>query len=235
MLRATFFDLDGTLADTEPLHFTALAETLATVGISLGEADYFRRYLSLTDEATFARAIEDFDRADLRPRVDALVADKTSRFAMRLASGVPLLPGAASFVAEAAARGPVALVTGARRHEALAVLGMEALRDRFAVIVTADDVSRGKPDPEPYRRAFGELRSPAGASSPLTASRSRTRRSAFAPPAARASARSPSRRPARRRISPRPTSSRRRWPRPTGGGSRPCSTRFLESAEFGAD
>jgi beta-phosphoglucomutase len=158
MLRATFFDLDGTLVDTEPLHCAALVETLATVGIALDEAGYYRRYLSLTDRETFERVIKDFARSELGSRLDELVADKERRFAARLARGVPFLDGALELVAEAARRGPIALVTGARRHEALALVDQPGLRGRFAAIVTADDVSRGKPDPEPYRTAFARMR-----------------------------------------------------------------------------
>lgn len=156
--RAIFCDLDGTLVGTEPLHYEALRETLAARGIELGRETYFRRYLSLTDRATLARVIEDFGRDELRGELDRLVARKEAIFAGSVAGGPPLLPGAAAFVAEAARRGPLALVTGATRFEARIALERHALEASFAAVVTADDVRRGKPDPEPYRAAFEQLR-----------------------------------------------------------------------------
>src|ERR1700752_4360202 len=99
MLRATFLDLDGTLVDTEPFHYAALRDTLATVGIALGEEDYFRRYLALTDRATFEHALRDAGRPNLERRIDELVADKEERFAERLEGDLRLLEGAAEFVA----------------------------------------------------------------------------------------------------------------------------------------
>jgi beta-phosphoglucomutase len=158
MPRAIFCDLDGTLVGSEPLHYEALRETLATRGVDLDRETYFRRYLSLTDRATFVRVIEDFRREDLRVDLDALVARKEAIFAESGSAGPPLLPGAAAFVAEAARRGPLALVTGATRDEAHRALERHALAASFATIVTADDVGRGKPDPEPYRTAFERLR-----------------------------------------------------------------------------
>ena len=53
----------------------------------------------------------------------------------------------------AAARLPVALVSAALRDKIEPVLAAAGIRDAFSVVVTQDDVSRGKPDPEPYLRA----------------------------------------------------------------------------------
>jgi len=65
--------------------------------------------------------------------------------------GVPLLPGAAELLAEVAAAGVArALVTSAQRRFMTAVLAATGLE--FALTVCGEDVSRGKPDPEPYLR-----------------------------------------------------------------------------------
>src|SRR5690606_17191162 len=109
---------DGTLVGSEPLHYEALRETLADHGVALDRERYFRRYLSLTDRATFTRVIEDFGRDDLRGELDRLIARKEAIFAALVADGPPLLPGTTAFVTEAARRGPLALVTGATRGEA---------------------------------------------------------------------------------------------------------------------
>jgi beta-phosphoglucomutase-like phosphatase (HAD superfamily) len=49
MIRAIIFDLDGTLADTEPLHFEAFARVLRTEGIELDRTEYFSRLIGLDD------------------------------------------------------------------------------------------------------------------------------------------------------------------------------------------
>jgi HAD superfamily hydrolase (TIGR01509 family) len=61
--------------------------------------------------------------------------------------------GAAAFVTQAAARFPLAIVSGALRGEIEHALSLAGLRDHFAVIVAAEDVTACKPDPQGYEAA----------------------------------------------------------------------------------
>jgi beta-phosphoglucomutase len=66
--------------------------------------------------------------------------------------------GVLAFVDALAARSvPCAVATSASRYDADRLLGRTGLRDRFDIVVTAEDVRRGKPDPEVYLRAAGGL------------------------------------------------------------------------------
>ena len=158
MLRAFLFDFDGTIADTEPLHYAAFVEVLSKRGITLGESEYFERYLSLTDRECLERVIERTDRLDLRVEIDRLFEEKVAAMAKRLAGEVRLFPGAREFITEASAIGPLAIVSGALRVEVCRILERKGLTSAFPVIVAADDVRRGKPDPEGYRLGWQGLR-----------------------------------------------------------------------------
>ncbi len=65
MIRAVVFDFDGVIADTEPLHCTALQGVLAGEGIRFSREDYFAKYMGLTDRAFLKRLC-----ADLQHRLD---------------------------------------------------------------------------------------------------------------------------------------------------------------------
>ncbi len=73
-----------------------------------------------------------------------------------------LYPGAAECVARVAAHVPVAIASGAIRHEIELILDRSGLRSRFPVIVAAGETPRSKPAPDPYARAF-ELLQESGA------------------------------------------------------------------------
>ena len=158
MLRALLFDFDGTIAQSEPLHYAAFAEVLARRGIMLDEPCYYQRYLALTDRECVGRMVQDFERPDLRLDVARLLREKSDAMAVRLARGVPLCPGVETFVAAAAARCALAIVSGALRIEIATVLTRFGLEHFFPVIVSAEDVRAGKPDPEGYRLAVERLR-----------------------------------------------------------------------------
>ena len=158
MLRAILFDYDGTIADTEPLHFASFAEVLERRGIELTREAYDRRYLGLTDRECIALMIDDFGRTDLRPDLPALLAEKTAAMRARISAGVPLFPGAEDFVARASERARVAIVSGALREEIRFVLERTGLARFFTVVVTAEDVHMGKPDPDGFLRAWRALR-----------------------------------------------------------------------------
>ncbi len=158
MLRAILFDFDGTIALSEPLHYAAFAEVLARRGIVLAEPIYYERYLALTDRECVRRMVEDFERPDLRDDVAGLVREKSAAMAVRLARGVPLCPGVEGFVAAAAERAALMIVSGALRNEITSVLARSGLERFFPLIVSAEDVRAGKPDPEGYRLAVARLR-----------------------------------------------------------------------------
>jgi HAD superfamily hydrolase (TIGR01509 family) len=69
-----------------------------------------------------------------------------------------LFEGAADAIRAAASRGPVGIASGARRVEIRHILGAAGLLECFSTIVAAEDVQRGKPDPQPFQFAFNRLK-----------------------------------------------------------------------------
>ena len=49
MIRAVIFDLDGTLVDTEPIHFAAFSKVMGALGVTVAEADYWQRWIGYSD------------------------------------------------------------------------------------------------------------------------------------------------------------------------------------------
>jgi HAD superfamily hydrolase (TIGR01509 family) len=140
------FDMDGLLVDTEPLWFETEADVMARLGAPWGPEDQ-QQLLGGSMERTvgylLARATRPAPPADVaRWMMDGMLR--------RAAQGrVVVRPGARELLAEVAAAGvPYALVTGSQRPFTEAVLASTGFR--FPVTVTADDVTRTKPDPEPY-------------------------------------------------------------------------------------
>ena len=67
-----------------------------------------------------------------------------------------IFPGVREFVREAAAY-PLAIASGALRHEIEVILEKAGLRKEFLHITSAEDVTRGKPDPQPFLQALNAL------------------------------------------------------------------------------
>jgi beta-phosphoglucomutase-like phosphatase (HAD superfamily) len=155
--RALIFDFDGVLADSEPLHLAAFQRALAPEGIALTRADYYATYLGYDDRDAIAVALRRHGQPDDGVRVRALMARKAEHFLALVATGVPLFPGAAALVREAAAHVPLAIGSGALRGEIELILDGAGLRGCFATIVSAEDVAHGKPAPDTYLRACAAL------------------------------------------------------------------------------
>lgn len=145
-LEAVLFDMDGLLVDTEPLWFETEADVMARLGAPWTEQDQEQLLGGSMDNTVgylLARAT--------RPAPPADVARwMTEGMLRRAAEGrVVVRPGARALLDEVARAGlPFALVTGSQRPFTEAVLASTGFR--FPVTVTGDDVTRTKPDPEPY-------------------------------------------------------------------------------------
>ncbi|CAN5338190.1 HAD family phosphatase [soil metagenome] len=155
-VRAAIFDFNGTLSDDEPILYRVFsALTALHFDHELTERDYFDRLAGRSD-----REIIDLLVAECRPglladerraMVDALLDERREMYRHIVAESCPILPGTEALVKDLVARNiPLAIVTGAQRPDVLHVLAHSPLTDVFAHIVTEEDVTHGKPDPEGF-------------------------------------------------------------------------------------
>jgi HAD superfamily hydrolase (TIGR01509 family) len=157
--RAVAWDLDGTLIDSEGLHQRALIESSAAFGADLSD---------LPDEAFRGVHMRDV-WATLRPRFPSEVERQTwlaalECFYISRAHSLAPTPGALEAVAQLAALGVAqACVSNSGRAIVDANLDALGIRNTIAFSISLDDVSAGKPDPEPYREAARRFTLPAAA------------------------------------------------------------------------
>ena len=149
--RALVFYFNGTLSHDEPVLFAIYSELFAEHGRPLTEDDYFGTLAGNTEEAIIGGWLG-VDGDELA----ALVEDRIDRY-VRRADGSTIPDQLRAAVRHAAARVPVAVVSGAYRREIEPVLEFAGLAECVTVLVAADDVRRGKPDPEGYVRALAAL------------------------------------------------------------------------------
>jgi HAD superfamily hydrolase (TIGR01509 family) len=159
-LRGVLFDMDGLLVDTEPHWFAAETATSQWLGHAWTTQD---QHALLGSNLPFA--------ADYMLRVSGadvsraeVVARLRDEMTARLRDGdVVVRPGARELLgALRAAAVPVGLVTSSVRVHVDPIL--DRLTDvPFDAVVTADDVERKKPDPQPYLLGLQRLGTPAAA------------------------------------------------------------------------
>lgn len=148
---AVIFDLDGVLIDSEPYFVEAARRLLARRGVEF-DAAWMHAIMGMPARDVLPRFRERFD---LDATVDEIGAEYKYFFVESLEGGsVPLLPGAATIVGQLVARQvPLALATSSSRQYVDAVFAPHGLLPHFLHVLTAEDVTHGKPHPEVYRRA----------------------------------------------------------------------------------
>jgi HAD superfamily hydrolase (TIGR01509 family) len=156
-LRAIIFDFDGVIADTEPMHFAALRQVLADIGIDLTEADYYANYLGFDDRGCFIAALQAHDRRTSPALLAELMDHKARAYLTAVKQHLAIFPGVRELVREAADRYPLAIASGALRNEIELILEEAGLRKAFQHITSAEDVTRGKPAPDPFLHAMAGL------------------------------------------------------------------------------
>jgi HAD superfamily hydrolase (TIGR01509 family) len=158
VLQAIVLDFDGVIANSEPLHLKAFQQALADEGLELTAADYYTRYLGYDDVGMFQALARDRGMAIGERDVAALVARKGKKLQELLHGGDVLFPGAVAFIRAAAAAVPLAIASGALKHEIVEIVESAGVRDLFSAIVASGDTPESKPSPAPYLLAFEQLR-----------------------------------------------------------------------------
>jgi len=149
---AILFDFDGVIVNSEPLHFQAFVKTLADEKIDLGEAEYYRELIGFDDRGAIQHL---YKRRGLILEPKTLLNLMTRKSEAMMESieqkRFEALPGVEELVRGLWRHYPLAICSGALREEIEAMLEGINLRDCFGVIVAAEDVTTGKPDPQGYR------------------------------------------------------------------------------------
>ena len=158
MIRAVIFDFNGVLVDDESVHFDLFREVLAESGVALTERQYHDRYLGYDDRQCFETVLMDVGRSPRPEEVEAMIATKADRYIPRAELGLRYFPDAARAVSDMASRWPVAINSGALRPEIEFSLEKLGVREKVSAIVSAEDATNGKPDPEGYLLALDALR-----------------------------------------------------------------------------
>jgi beta-phosphoglucomutase-like phosphatase (HAD superfamily) len=149
IVRAVIFDFNGTLSNDEPILCDIFRELFAEQGRPLSAEEYFDQLAGLSDP----EIVRTWLGPD-HPAVDGVIAERIARYRAAVSGGSTVSGTIRQAVRYAADRVPVAIVSGAARAEIEPVLSAAGLSTVIQIVVSADDVSEGKPNPESYLRAL---------------------------------------------------------------------------------
>jgi beta-phosphoglucomutase family hydrolase len=151
---AYIFDLDGTLVDTMPLHYTAWESALRKAGLKgpLDEELFYE--LGGVPSRKVASLLGRHHGLELDPV--AVYRDKEEAFMGSLAK-LALIAPVVEFARKVGATHPVAIASGGTRDVVTSTLTKTGLLPLFQVIVTADDVEHGKPAPDMFLLAASRM------------------------------------------------------------------------------
>ena len=154
-VAAVIFDMDGLMVDTEPLYQASWQQAASELGFDLGN-DLYAHFVGRPTAACELLLVSEFGSAfplDLfRTRWPALWMNEMARVGVQTKAGLLEL---LDFVE--AQQLPTAVATSSEADYASITLEQAGLLDRFSVVVSGDQIVRGKPEPDIYLEAARRL------------------------------------------------------------------------------
>ena len=147
------FDMDGVLIDSEGIWSLVRAAVVARHGGHWTEADQ-RNVMGDNSRQWSAYIVRTWNLAVSAERI---FREVLAAMIDRYAQGLTVLPGAAAAVAALAVRYPLAVASSSPRELIPVALRLAGFGDSFPVVVSSDEVERGKPEPDVYLLAAQRL------------------------------------------------------------------------------
>ncbi|MBI3695825.1 MAG: HAD family phosphatase [Acidobacteria bacterium] len=165
-IRAIFFDFDGVLVASEPVHYECWAEVLAGYGMPLTEQFYFDHFVGISNQEMIEVLCRRYGRAHSREFFQECYARKKALYATRVLEACRTPDDLAAFIRSQAATYRLGVVSSSARSEVEPLLVRDGLRESLAALVCgSENVKNLKPAPDPYLHALELVN--AGAANPL--------------------------------------------------------------------
>ena len=155
-IKAVLFDHDGTLVDSEAIHYDLWQELLARFDINIPLSEFEAKFVGLPSAAIAAHIARDYN---IPLTAEALFIEKSSLVKDYLAEkAFPLIDDALDVIQALKAAGVIlAVVTGAPKLNIESTIRYYDLAKYFDSVVCGYDVENNKPAPDPYQLAMTQL------------------------------------------------------------------------------
>ncbi|MCA2708290.1 MAG: HAD family phosphatase [Microcystis sp. M015S2] len=153
MLKAVLFDFNGVIINDEPIHQELINEILLGENLLPLGSEFAELCLGRSDRVCLRNVLTRRGRQVTEEYLTKLINKKASLYRARLEKleKLPIYEEIYSFLKRVKARElQIGLVTGAVRSEVESILQRTGLGDYFSVIVTGDEISTSKPQPDGY-------------------------------------------------------------------------------------
>jgi beta-phosphoglucomutase len=150
VIRAIFFDFDGVLVDSEPLHWETWSNVLGPKGIQVCFEDYRRRFIGVSNRAMVRELCRDAGYPFDPEEFQLWYAEKRALYAQR---DLRVPDELAGLIRDGLTGYRLGVVSSSRRSEVEPYLIRAGVRERLEILVCAEDAAELKPSPEPYRKA----------------------------------------------------------------------------------
>jgi HAD superfamily hydrolase (TIGR01509 family) len=154
-ISTVIFDMNGVITDDEDCHELATKKAFEKVGLEITPELYRKFCLGRTDSSAFRDLIETYELK--HTGIGDLIAGKTQLYMHLVKDNLKIYPGIIDLIRELSTTYILALTTSSTFAEAQTVIEHLKLKKYFKVVITAKDVKKGKPDPEPYQLTLKKL------------------------------------------------------------------------------
>lgn len=158
MLKAAIFDFDGVICDSELLHYQALNAVFNRFGVDIPKEVHWEKYLGYSDLENIRAVNRDYNMGLDETAIAKQIDEKKAIFDELAKKNARIIDGVAEFIdllIEHNVRR--AVCSGALRSDIDLMLSGCGFADAFEIIISADEVTHGKPDPEGYRLVLQRL------------------------------------------------------------------------------
>jgi len=161
-IRAVFLDFDGTLVESEPLHYESWLAAVRPFGAGIEWAEYKSRLTGRSDREAGILLLTSVGIEPSDDLVKQVCRDKTVTYKSRFLEELRIEASIREWIINSSDDLQIAVVSSSGTHEVEPILIQEEVRASLSFLVCGEEVQRLKPDPEPYLLAVRRAQAAAG-------------------------------------------------------------------------